>query len=107
METGFEYEYEYDYIIHEERNEKETVEEPDEEFESAVNTLLSLEQVSKEEEPATKKARIEEPVCMSDREIVHKMMGCRHCRSRFGHEEDITIHRRIDEIFNKMKQTVK
>lgn len=104
METEIIYEYEYDNRNLEE--EKQTIEEVDEEFENAVNTLMSLERDDKDE-PLLKKARKEQNSNLSDREIIHTMMGCRHCRSRFGHSEDLSIHHRINEIFDKMKQTVK
>lgn len=105
-----EIEVQYEYEMSDEEDLKESMPEDQEleEFKSAVDTLLNLDNFDKdEEEPAKKKAKVEENLGISDREIVHRMMGCRHCRSRFGHEEDITIHRRIDEIFNQMKQTVK
>ena len=112
MDAQENYEFEYQYEVDENGETKEIIhtdsekEEDDENaFQEAVGTFMNDDEPSYQE-PVTKKCRVEEPTYLTDREIVHKWMGCKHCKCRFGNEEDITIHRRIDEIFNKMQQTV-
>lgn len=82
--------------------------EEDEEFVDAVETLMSFDKSSLcDELPVLKKQRVEVKPFLGEREIVHRILGCRHCKSKFGCEEDVDIHRKIDEIFERMKQTVK
>jgi hypothetical protein len=83
--------------------------EQDEEFEVAVFELSELTGNNLLEEKNTKKRSLEtnEVEDSQDRKIVHRMYGCRHCKSKLGHVEDMhSIHKRIDEIFKLMKETV-
>lgn len=79
----------------------------DVDFLHAVDTLVSLENETQIELPPKKKQKKEEKKSIGERELIHRIMGCRHCKCKFGYDEDINIHRRIDEIFDKMRQTVK
>lgn len=99
--------YNIEFVIEQNQSEDEAPED-DEELQCAIDELFTEKAIiAEDEEPVPKKARTEEISRMSDRQLLHKIWGCRHCKTRFGHEQDITIHRRIDEIFEKMKQTVK
>jgi hypothetical protein len=87
---------------------EEVVDEEDDEFVAAVQTLMSFEvQESKDDFPALKKQKVETKPHLSERQIVHRILGCRHCKSKFGCEADVNIHKKIDDIFDRMKQTVK
>lgn len=85
----------------------------DEEFNCAVDVLTELAGNDLSESKCTKKrSRSEmepqmEPQMERDRIIVHRMYGCKQCKLKMGHEEDYkSIHKKIDEIFKLMKQTV-
>lgn len=92
----------------EEKTYSDMNEEDDEDFYAAVETLVALENqnTDDEEEHQRKKQKIDENGTLSDRQLLHRIMGCRHCKCKLGYVEDVGIHKRIDEIFNKMKQTV-
>jgi hypothetical protein len=83
--------------------------EQDDEFEEAVFELSALTGQQFVDDPISKKRPLEtedEKEC-SSRKILHTMYGCRHCKSKLGHMEDErTIHKKIDDIFKLMKQTV-
>jgi hypothetical protein len=82
--------------------------EEDEEFVAAVETLMSFEIKDREHDfPALKKQKVETKPHLSERQIVHRILGCRHCKNKFGCDSDINIHKKIDDIFDRMKQTVK
>lgn len=84
-------------------------EEHDNEFEEAVFELSELTGQQFVEESSLKKRPLNIDVNEENcsRKILHTMYGCRHCKSKFGHVEDErTIHKKIDDIFKLMKQTV-
>lgn len=81
--------------------------ESDEEFEAAVDVLNCLGICNSVEENPKKKMKTEDnQTRMTDRQIIHKMYGCKHCRLKISTTEDLSIHQKIDAIFNKMQQTV-
>lgn len=89
----------------------EGVVEPDEDekFEQAVFELSEMTGQEFFDQPCSKKRTREKNEDREDcsRKILHTMYGCRHCKSKLGHiEDEKTIHKRIDEIFKLMKQTV-
>lgn len=104
MEYFYEEIHEYEDITPN-ANIQETEEDVD--FIDAVNILTSLDAEEPTVEPVKKKARKEETGTLSERQIIHRMMGCKHCKKKLGDVEDMSIHMRIDEIFNKMRETVK
>jgi hypothetical protein len=79
-------------------------EEEDDDFSNAVEILNNLQEMTERPE---KRRRVEanRPL-LTERQIVHRMYGCRHCKVKTPSVEDKTIHERIDEIFRKMKETV-
>jgi len=100
--------HEYIEVESESTESMEEIEDEDEDFFNAVISLVSMEKASQieEEEPERKKQKMDEKPTLSERQILHRIMGCRHCKCRLGYVEDEGIHKKIDEIFNKMKQTV-
>lgn len=89
--------------------EEEFSPDEDEEFQTAVIELTEMANNASSPDLTENKKRKLNCVNVSDEEraIVHKMYGCRHCKCKFGNEEDYnTIHKKIDDIFKLMKQTV-
>lgn len=81
----------------------------DEEFHCAIDVLTELAGNDLSESKCTKKRPCSEMETQFERDrlIVHRMYGCKQCKHKMGHEEDYkSIHKKIDEIFKLMKQTV-